>query len=74
MIDELMDSLMLDCLPSYDELDDYLTELCRRAEDIAPILHSFKNSMHLRVGVRDILGKEQISTTHATLSTSLKYA
>ncbi len=68
MIDELMDSLMLDCLPSYDELDDYLTELCRRAEDIAPILHSFKNSMHLRVGVRDILGKEQISTTHATLS------
>lgn len=68
MIDELMDSLMLDCLPSYDELDDNLTELCRRAEDNAPILHSFKNSMHLRVGVRDILGKEQISATHATLS------
>ena len=68
MIDELMDSLMLDCLPTYDELDDDLTELCRRAENIAPILHSFKNSMHLRVGVRDILGKEQISTTHATLS------
>lgn len=68
MIDELMDSLMLDCLPSYDELDDNLTELCRRAEDLAPILHSFKNSMHLRVGVRDILGKEQISKTHATLS------
>ncbi len=68
MIDELMDSLMLDCLPSYDELDDNLTELCRRAEDISPILHSFKNSMHLRVGVRDILGKEQISTTHASLS------
>ncbi len=68
MIDELLDSLMLDCLPTYDELDDNLTELCRRAEDIAPMLHSFKNSMHLRVGVRDILGKEQISDTHATLS------
>ncbi len=68
MIDELMDSLMLDCLPTYDELDDNLTELCRRAEDLAPILHSFKNSMHLRVGVRDILGKEEISATHATLS------
>ncbi len=68
MIDELMDSLMLDCLPSYDELDDNLTELCRRAEDNSPILHSFKNSMHLRVGVRDILGKEAISATHATLS------
>lgn len=68
MIDELMDSLMLDCLPSYDELEDNLKELCRRAEDISPILHNFKNSMHLRVGVRDILGKEEISTTHATLS------
>lgn len=68
MMDELLDSLMLDCLPSYDELDDHLTELCRRAEDITPMLHSFKNSMHLRVGVRDILGKEQIAATHATLS------
>ncbi len=68
MIDELLDSLMLDCLPSHDELDDDLTELCRRAEDISPMLNSFKNSMHLRVGVRDILGKEQISDTHATLS------
>jgi [glutamine synthetase] adenylyltransferase / [glutamine synthetase]-adenylyl-L-tyrosine phosphorylase len=68
MMDELLDSLMLDCLPSYDELDDDLTELCRGAEDITPMLHSFKNSMHLRVGVRDILGKEEISDTHATLS------
>ncbi len=68
MIDELLDSLMLDCLPTYDELEDHLLELCRDAADIAPMLHSFKNSMHLRVGVRDILGKEDIATTHATLS------
>jgi [glutamine synthetase] adenylyltransferase / [glutamine synthetase]-adenylyl-L-tyrosine phosphorylase len=68
MIDELLDSLMLDCLPTYDELEDHLDELCRGATDISPMLHSFKNSMHLRVGVRDILGKEEISTTHATLS------
>lgn len=68
MIDELMDSLMLDALPTHDELTRGLDELCRGAVDIAPILLSFKNSMHLRVGVRDILGKASILQTHATLS------
>ena len=38
--------------------DATLAELCRGAEDIDPILHSFKNAQQLRVGVRDILGKE----------------
>src|SRR5690606_36265997 len=33
-----------------------------------PILHSFKNAQHLRVGVRDILGKDDIRDTHATLA------
>lgn len=32
------------------------------------MLHSFKNSMHLRVGVRDILGKSTIVETHSALS------
>lgn len=68
MLDELLDSLMLGYLPSFDELDENLTQLCRNAEDIAPIVHSFKNSMHLRVGVRDILGKEEIVATHRCLS------
>jgi glutamate-ammonia-ligase adenylyltransferase len=68
MIDELMDSLMLDSLPSYDQMANSLAELCRGAVDIAPILHSFKNSMHLRVGVRNILGKDTIARTHTALS------
>ena len=68
MIDELMDSLVLDKLPSLASLETTLSELCRGAEDIDPILHSFKNSLHLRVGARDILGKEDIYATHRVLS------
>lgn len=68
MIDELMDSLVLDKLPTLEWLMQTLTELCRGAEDIEPILHSFKNAQHLRVGVRDILGKEDIQNTHQALS------
>lgn len=68
MIDELLDSLLLDRLPQYSELESELTELCRNADDIEPILLSFRNFNHLRVGVRDILGKESIVNTHATLS------
>ncbi|MDP6445187.1 MAG: bifunctional [glutamate--ammonia ligase]-adenylyl-L-tyrosine phosphorylase/[glutamate--ammonia-ligase] adenylyltransferase [Pirellulaceae bacterium] len=68
MIDELLDSLMLDRLPTLEQLDETLEELCRGAEDIDPILHSFKDSQHLRVGVRDILDKEDIRHTHRVLS------
>lgn len=68
MVDELLDSLMLDALPSQEELAEDLSELCRGAVEISPILHSFKNSMHLRVGVRDILGKNSITETHQSLS------
>lgn len=68
MIDELLDSLLLDRLPTLDSLQRTLGELCRGAVDLDPILHSFKKSMHLRVGVRDILGKDEITATHAALS------
>ncbi len=68
MIDELIDSLMLDRLPTFEELDEQLTQTCRNAEDISPMLHSFKGSMHLRVGIRDILGKESIEDTHRCLA------
>lgn len=68
MIDELLDSLMLDALPDREAMASNLDELCRNAQDIGPMLHSFKNSMHLRVGVRDILGKDSIVDTHAALS------
>ncbi len=68
MIDELMDSLMLDKLPSLEAMQRSLDELCGGAEDLDPILQSFKSSLHLRVGVRDILGKEDIQRTHRALS------
>jgi glutamate-ammonia-ligase adenylyltransferase len=68
MIDELMDSLLVEHLPTLEMLEDTLAELCRGAEDIEPILHSFKNAQHLRVGVRDVLGKDDIRSTHAALS------
>ncbi len=68
MIDELLDSLMLDKLPKLSTLRDTLAELCRAAEDLDPILHSFKNAQLLRVGVRDILGKEDVVSTTAALS------
>lgn len=68
MIDELMDSLLVEKLPTLGMLEEMLAELSRGAEDIEPILHSFKNAQHLRVGVRDILGRDDISATHAALS------
>ena len=68
MIDELLDSLLISHLPDYTALENSLAELTRGAEDLDPILHSFKYAQHLRVGVRDILGKDDIEATHAELS------
>jgi glutamate-ammonia-ligase adenylyltransferase len=68
MIDGLMDSLVLDRLPSREGLRETLKELCWAAEDIEPILHSFKNDQQLRVGVRDLLGKEDLQATTSVLS------
>ena len=68
MIDSLMDSLVLDKLPARQWLQESLTELCRGAEDLDPILHSFKNDQHLRIGVRDLLGKEDVEQVIGALS------
>jgi len=68
MIDELMDSLVLDKLPTREWLAGQLNELCRAAEDLHPILNSFKTAQQLRVGIRDILGKQDIAATTDTLS------
>jgi glutamate-ammonia-ligase adenylyltransferase len=68
MIDELLDSLMLGRLPTQSHLSLTLDELCRGAEDIDAIVQSFKNTVHLSIGVRDILGKENVSETHRTLA------
>ena len=63
-----MDSLVLNKLAPRDVLSEMLQDRCRGAEDVEPILHSFKNVQHLNAGVRDILGKEHIRQTTAFLA------
>ncbi|TWU21478.1 Glutamate-ammonia-ligase adenylyltransferase [Novipirellula galeiformis] len=67
MIDELIDSLLMDRLPSAERLDSQSIELCRGAQEIDPILHSFKQSAHLTIGVRNILGKESLASTQQAI-------
>lgn len=68
MIDSLMDSLVLDRLPSREFMENSLRELCLAAEDIDPILHAFKNDHLLQIGVRDLLGKEDVEAITRTIS------
>jgi glutamate-ammonia-ligase adenylyltransferase len=68
MIDELIDSLVLDRLPSDSWLEGSSVELCRTAADVRSVLQSFKNGAHLQIGVRDCLGKESLESTHAALA------
>ncbi len=68
MIDELTDALVIQNLPDLEVLDDTLRELLVGAEDIDPIIHSFKDSQHLRVGIRDITGQDEITRTHRSLA------
>ncbi len=60
MIDELMDSLVADRPQSSHAIKAELAELCKGAEDLAPILLSFRNEEWVRIGLRDILGREPI--------------
>jgi len=68
MIDELVDSLQLDKLATREELQATLAELCRGVTDTLPVLLDFKNAQHVRIGVRDILAKEDIDRTHEALA------
>jgi len=68
MIDELLDSLVLNQPRDAEELRTELTELCRGASDLEPILHSFQDKELLRIGVRDILAKDSVRNTSASLS------
>jgi glutamate-ammonia-ligase adenylyltransferase len=68
MIDELLDSLVLNQPQTYAELREELATLCKGAADPDPILHSFQKTELLRIGVRDILGKDTPQATTAVLS------
>jgi glutamate-ammonia-ligase adenylyltransferase len=68
MIDELLDSLVLNQPRTLEELRTELAELCRGAADTDPIIHSFQSKELLRIGVGDILGKDTIQATAAALS------
>lgn len=68
MVDELLDSLVLNQPPTIEELRQELINLCHGAADLEPILHSFQDKELLRIGVQDILGKTSIRETTAALS------
>jgi [glutamine synthetase] adenylyltransferase / [glutamine synthetase]-adenylyl-L-tyrosine phosphorylase len=68
MIDELLDSLVLNQPRNLADLRQELADLCRNADDPDLILHSFQDKELLRIGVRDILGKDDIQATTAALS------
>lgn len=60
MIDDLMDSLVVDRALSTLSIKTELASLCKGAEDLAPILLSFRNKEWIRIGSRDILNREPI--------------
>lgn len=60
MIDDLMDSLVVNQPQTAEAIQLELAELCQRAEDVAPILSSFRNKEWIRIGTRDLLGREAI--------------
>ena len=68
MIDELLDSLVVERLPTPEALDKELAELCHGAVDIGPIVNTFKVSEQLRVGVREVLGRLDTEATTTALT------
>ncbi|QVL30874.1 bifunctional [glutamate--ammonia ligase]-adenylyl-L-tyrosine phosphorylase/[glutamate--ammonia-ligase] adenylyltransferase [Telmatocola sphagniphila] len=71
MIDELLDSLVLNQPRKIEDLRQELAELTRgvdKPEALGSILHSFQDKEILRVGVRDLLGKDRIFETTAAIS------
>jgi glutamate-ammonia-ligase adenylyltransferase len=60
MIDELVDSLVVDRPLSGEAINAELAELCASAEDLSPILMSFRNKEWVRIGTRDILAREPV--------------
>ena len=60
MIDDLVDSLVVDRPSSGTAIKKELAELCEGAEDPYPIIWSFRNKEWIRIGTRDILGREPV--------------
>jgi glutamate-ammonia-ligase adenylyltransferase len=60
MIDDLVDSLVVDRPSPGAAIKAELAELCKGAEDLSPILFSFRNKEWVRIGTRDILGREPV--------------
>jgi glutamate-ammonia-ligase adenylyltransferase len=68
MIDELLDTLVLNQPRTLAQLRTELADLCRNAEAPDMILHSFRDRELLRIGVNDILGKDTLEATLTSLS------
>ncbi len=68
MIDGLLDSLLMQNLPSRRLLRTIMRELIHNASEIDLIIHAFKASQHLRVGIRDLNNRDPIFKTQAALS------
>lgn len=68
MIDELLDTLIMNRPPLREMLEADLEGLLKGAQDVGPILHSFKSTRLLEIGVHDILGKAVLRETLEDLS------
>lgn len=72
MIDELLDCLILDHLPTKQSLRRVMNELVKGAQiegqELTDVILAFKHAQHLRVGVREILGKDSLADSHKSLS------
>jgi [glutamine synthetase] adenylyltransferase / [glutamine synthetase]-adenylyl-L-tyrosine phosphorylase len=71
MIDDLIDSLILNRPRDHADLTSELAELLRGAgapDAVESIRHSFQDKEILRIAVRDLLGKEDIRAVTAALS------
>jgi len=71
MIDDLLDSLILNRPRTLTDLQAELTELLRGAgapDAVETILHSFQDKELLRIAVRDLLGKDDIRAVTSALS------
>lgn len=68
MLDQLIDSLIIGERKDTGQMVSELSSAMLQAPDKLRCLHSYKNQELLRIGVRDILGKDDINTTMEDLS------